>query len=83
VGIVGETVARIERDRVSGSHAVFFVTLADGRECVLRVATHPEHDLARELWAAEQRRAAGFRDAAGIREVRQRLLGFEQALDGE
>lgn len=56
---LGIQVVAIERDRTGGSHAVFFAQLADGQECVARVATHPEHDLARELWAAEQCRALG------------------------
>ena len=58
-GALGSAVARIERDTVSGSHAVFFATLAGGEECVARIATHPEHNLARELWAAEQCRQRG------------------------
>src|SRR5205823_8620361 len=51
---LGSRVVGIERDTVSGSHAVFFAALASGEECVVRIATHPEHDLARELWAMEQ-----------------------------
>jgi len=56
---LGTRVVRIERDTVSGSHGVFFATLANGETCVARIATHPEHDLARELWAMEQCRRRG------------------------
>jgi aminoglycoside phosphotransferase (APT) family kinase protein len=58
-GALGRRVARIERDDVAGSRAVYFVTLADGLECVLRVATSPGQDLALERWAMEQCRARG------------------------
>lgn len=55
---LGETVQAIQRNEVAGSHAVFFAVTSRG-ERVLRVATHPEHDLALELWAEAQGRAAG------------------------
>ena len=56
---LGVGVARLRRSPVGGSHAVYLATLADGRACVARFATHPEHDLARELWATERCRVAG------------------------
>ncbi|MGH2355858.1 MAG: hypothetical protein ACRDJN_29970, partial [Chloroflexota bacterium] len=52
-------VAGIEQNTIGASHAVYMATLADGRRCVVRVATHPEHDLAVELWATERCRALG------------------------
>ncbi len=56
---LGVGVTRLRRSPVGGSHAVYLATLADGRRCVARFATHPEHDLARELWATERCRLAG------------------------
>ncbi len=57
---LGSRIARVERDSLGGSHAVFFVTLEDGEERVLRIATHPEHDLALEIWVGERCRSLGL-----------------------
>jgi aminoglycoside phosphotransferase (APT) family kinase protein len=57
--VLATRVAAAHRSTVGSSHAVFFVALEDGRRCVARVATHPEHALARELWATEVCRRAG------------------------
>jgi aminoglycoside phosphotransferase (APT) family kinase protein len=56
---LGEPPAWVLRDDVGGSHAVYFAGLSAGDEVVLRVATHPEHDLDRELWAQERCRLSG------------------------
>jgi hypothetical protein len=55
---LGVRVARLRRSPVGSSHAVHLATLADGREGVARFATHPDHALARELWATARCRAA-------------------------
>jgi aminoglycoside phosphotransferase (APT) family kinase protein len=52
-------VAAVDRSVVGASHAVYLVTLADGRACVARFATHPEHELRREVWVTERCRRAG------------------------
>src|SRR5262245_12200528 len=57
---LGARVVRLRRSPVGASHAVYLATLADGREGVARFATHPDHALARELWATERCRAAGL-----------------------
>jgi aminoglycoside phosphotransferase (APT) family kinase protein len=56
---LGRTVAGIDRDTVAGSHAVFFVRLEEGFECVLRVATAAHQSVERERWVIEQCRARG------------------------
>jgi aminoglycoside phosphotransferase (APT) family kinase protein len=56
---LGGRVARLRRSPVGASHAVYLATLADGLQGVARFATHPDHALARELWATERCRAAG------------------------
>ena len=55
---LGSSVRTTQRNEVAGSHGVFFAETAEG-EYVLRVATHPEHNLALELWAEAQARKAG------------------------
>ncbi len=57
--LMGVPVTAIDRSGVGASHAVYFVTLADGQECVARFATHSEHDLPREVWATERCRLTG------------------------
>ena len=54
------TVVGIDRSAVGSSHAVYLVDLTDGRRCVARFATHPEHRLAQEVWASERCRQAGL-----------------------
>ena len=54
VGVVG-----VEKDVVGASHATYFMRLDDGREVVARIAIHPGHDLARDLWATETCRRLG------------------------
>jgi aminoglycoside phosphotransferase (APT) family kinase protein len=49
----------VGKDTIGASHAVYFLTLEDGREVVARLAIHAEHDLARDLWATEVCRHAG------------------------
>ena len=56
---LGVGVSRVEKDVVGASHAIYFLQLGDGREVVARVAIHPEHDVARDLWAMEVCRARG------------------------
>jgi aminoglycoside phosphotransferase (APT) family kinase protein len=53
-------IVHIERDRIAGSHAVYYVVLESGGECVVRVATHPEHDLPLQIWVTEQCRSLGL-----------------------
>ena len=57
---LGSRIARVERDSLGGSHAVYFAALENGEECVIRVATHPEHDMALELWVTERIRSLGL-----------------------
>ena len=54
------TVVGIDRSGVGSSHAVYVVDLEDGRRCVARFATHPEHRLAQEVWASERCRQSGL-----------------------
>ncbi len=54
------TVEGIDRSGVGSSHAVYVVDLEDGRRCVARFATHPEHRLAQEVWASERCRQSGL-----------------------
>lgn len=58
--LLGAKVIYIERDSIGGSHAVFFVTLENGEQCVVRAATHPEHDLRLQIWVAERCRLLGL-----------------------
>jgi aminoglycoside phosphotransferase (APT) family kinase protein len=58
--LMGTRVATIDRDTVGASHAVYLLTLTDGRPCVARFSTDPDHNLARELWATEHCRLAGL-----------------------
>ena len=52
-------VRRVGKDTIGASHAVYFLTLEDGREVVARLAIHADHDLARDLWATEVCRRHG------------------------
>ena len=56
---LGTRVRRVGKDTIGASHAVYFLTLEDGREVVARLSIHAEHDLARDLWATEVCRQQG------------------------
>lgn len=58
--LLNVTVVGIVRSGVGSSHAVYVVDLEDGRRCVARFATHPEHRLAQEVWASERCRQSGL-----------------------
>jgi aminoglycoside phosphotransferase (APT) family kinase protein len=58
--LLRKRVAYIERSTIGASHAVYFVTLAGGRRCVARFATHAEHRLDLEVWASERCRQVGL-----------------------
>lgn len=58
--VLGGRVARIERDTLGASNAVYFVSLAAGPECVVRISPPERRDLlAQEVWAYRQSRALG------------------------
>ena len=44
--VLGVGVVSLRHSRSGASHAVYLATLTDGRECVARFATHPDHALA-------------------------------------
>lgn len=57
--LIGVSVVEVDRIAVGASHAVYAVRLQDGRDCIARFATHPEHELDLELWALECARQVG------------------------
>lgn len=78
-GALHTSVRAIQRNEVAGSHAVFFAETTTQGECVLRVATHPEHDLALELWAEARGRKAGVpvpKVLASVTEPSEGMLPF-------
>lgn len=56
---LGRSPLIVRKDTAGSSHAVYFVTLADGGEVVLRVAMQPDQDEALERWMIGRCRAAG------------------------
>jgi aminoglycoside phosphotransferase (APT) family kinase protein len=59
-GALGRPPRAIRKDTSGASHAVYFATLADGTEGVLRVAVQPEQDEGLEVWVAARCRGAGL-----------------------
>jgi aminoglycoside phosphotransferase (APT) family kinase protein len=57
---LGRAPRAVRKDATGGSHAVYFVTLADGAEAVLRVATQPDQDEGLEVWMTDRCRGAGL-----------------------
>jgi aminoglycoside phosphotransferase (APT) family kinase protein len=62
--VLGRAPRAVRKDATGGSHAVYVVTLADGAEAVLRVATQPDQDEGLEVWITDRRRGAGLPVAA-------------------
>jgi hygromycin-B 7''-O-kinase len=57
--VLGRRAVAAERDRVGASNAVYFVALAGGDECVVRIGRAEWHRVPQEVWALGRCRALG------------------------